>query len=57
MLMNTSNSMLAMEGFDPLAMMPMPLGDPVGTPDMTPMMPPVIESDHRSDYDFDAYSG
>lgn len=56
MLMNAPNSLLTMEGFDTMAMMPMPLaGD--GTPDLTPMMPPVIESDHRSEYDLDVYSG
>lgn len=57
MLMNAPNSLLAMEGFDTMAMMPMPLGGDIGTPDMTPMMPPVIESDHRSEYDLDVYSG
>ena len=58
MLMNAPTSMLAMDGFDQMAMMHMPLGaGDMGTPDMTPMMPPVIESDHRSEYDFDAYSG
>ena len=49
MLMNAQNSLLAMEGFDPMAMMPMPLGE--GDPQFAHMMQPVLQSDHHSDYD------
>ncbi|KAL9055453.1 MAG: hypothetical protein Q9162_003551 [Coniocarpon cinnabarinum] len=54
MLMNAPTSMLAMEGFDPMTMMPMPLSESAPA-EFSHMMQPVLESDHRSDYDADLY--